>query len=492
MKPPGIKTRKKLVLFTVAHSLSGAIFGLNLSLFNMIRASVLEGLSVNNYIKNPIMVNLFFSIGGILACLLAGPLIRHYPRRLLNLSLAIASILFTLLQLIPWTSVINIFRLLIGFVSIFYTFLSPVCFKEYLPQGVSAQFSSFFYVGVCLGICFSFGVGHSVDNVAIAKFLITFPVYLELVRLFILLRWFHCESPRFVSIQLFKSNPKKIAFLQKSFNSQFSKKNTALEFPNDTFNLREGDEDILQEDLIEDSIQSVNIDFYISDREPILDNPKHSLKLFIQSNEQIQNYLHTFYSEEDGKIAFNFFFNEFIKVFHRELLPLKVFSWSILRLLIHRNYRLQIFVLVLLNFLNQMTGVNCLIFYSVNLFTGVGLSSELVILNLLVGKRESCSKRRCLQPTRRIDGAVPDQPGRQTRAHLFGARHADAGALVAAVVHYPLSAVLGIVFGVFIHDGLRHFAGRDSVRLPSGNYSARTDSAGFACAVAALVCDKLL
>jgi hypothetical protein len=387
MRSPNIQNKTKLGLFTLVHSLSGAIFGLNISYFNMINSDILAKIFKGTYYYQNHMVNLFFSIGGILACLTTGFLIRKFPRRYLNISLCCANIVFTLLQLMPWSFAINFFRILIGYISCFYTFISPISFREYLPDRVSGPLGSFFYVGVALGICFSLGVCSNIESVHLVKVVIIVPVYIEVIRLIILLKCFHCESPRFMTIYLLRQDPQKIEFLKRN-NFQNVEESEANFDMGNAFGLQEDDEDQFKEDLLNNSIGSLRSNEFDNHIEPdgeLLNDPKHSLKLFIKRNDQVQNYLRTFYSESHRDESFNFFFNEFIKVFHEELLSSKLVSWDLLKLGFHKNYRLQMFVMLVLNFLNQMTGVNCLIFYSNNLFSAMEMTENKDLLNILIG-----------------------------------------------------------------------------------------------------------
>jgi hypothetical protein len=387
MSSPDILNKKKLTLFTIVHSLSGVVFGVNISLFNMIDREVLKNLAQNGYQKNKFMVNLFFCVGGILACIVSGAIIRKYPRRYLNLYFLVANIGFTLLQLIPWNFFICFFRFLIGFISVFYTFISPISFKEYLPRNLSSRLGSFFYVGVSAGIFYSFLIGCQVKSTSLAKFLIVSPIFIEFIRLLILVRCFHCESPRFTTFRLLEENPTKLKLLEKRQSVDYSSRNSTLDLTQKFFNLQEDDEDILKESFIGDSITSMmSLTRDSKLQNDTFENSQIKLKLFIKKNDQIQNYLHIFYSENQRELAFEDFFNEFIKVYHKELLSSKIFSLDLLKLLLHKNYRLQIFVLALLNFLNQMTGVNCLIFYSRNLLRAMKFNSHIQMLNVLISK----------------------------------------------------------------------------------------------------------
>ena len=388
MRPPTVQDKQKLALFTLVHSLSGAIFGLNISFFNMIESRLLAQIFRGSYYYQNHLVNLFFSIGGILACCVSGFLLRRFPRRYLGLYFATANIGFTLLQLLPWSFAINFFRILIGFISCFYTFLGPVSFREYLPDRISGSLGACFYVGVSLGICFSLGVCSRIQTVPWVKVVITVPVYIEVLRIFILVKFFHCESPRFMTIFLLRKHPQKMDFLKRNSTGGNVKRNSQLEFGEDLLDLQEDDEDQFQEELLDSttkSLRSLHLHSQLDPDDDVLSDPRHSTKLFIRKNDQVQNYLRIFYEEAQRDESFNFFFNEFVKVFHEELLCSRLASWDLVRLLCHRNYRLQMFVLLLLNFLNQMTGINCLIFYSNNLFSAMEMTHNKDLLNLLIG-----------------------------------------------------------------------------------------------------------
>ena len=80
---------------------------------------------------------------------------------------------------------------------------------------------------------------------------------------------------------------------------------------------------------------------------------------------QYQKYHSCFFPKETFHSVAKFMTSEFTKTFDQILIAR---SYKFYKILGHSKYRLQVFVIILLNFLNQMTGINCLIFYSTNIF----------------------------------------------------------------------------------------------------------------------------
>lgn len=96
----------------------------------------------------------------------------------------------------------------------------------------------------------------------------------------------------------------------------------------------------------------------------------------------------------------------------------------------HSKYRKQFFICILLNFLNQATGINCLVMYSTNIFKQVGFTDQAELFTTLLGR--SRSNARLLQLARgglesirgqHIRQKNPDQPGPGHPVHLLRDAH---------------------------------------------------------------------
>ena len=81
-------------------------------------------------------------------------------------------------------------------------------------------------------------------------------------------------------------------------------------------------------------------------------------------------------------IAKDFYFFEFIKTFNKCLT-----RGNLISITTDKNFKQQFFVIFLLNFLNQMTGINTLIMYSHNIFLKTGHdNSSFNLATVLIGK----------------------------------------------------------------------------------------------------------
>lgn len=115
--------------------------------------------------------------------------------------------------------------------------------------------------------------------------------------------------------------------------------------------------------------------------------PNSQLKKMYFSDERIVKHAQTFYTESKAQEYIQYCFDEFINAFistsqtgdsiEEKLGPL--------RLGLHTKYRKQFFIALLLNFLNQATGINCLVMYSTNIFTSIGFASSANLLTIITG-----------------------------------------------------------------------------------------------------------
>lgn len=108
----------------------------------------------------------------------------------------------------------------------------------------------------------------------------------------------------------------------------------------------------------------------------------------LKNSASFKKYHSTFFPKATFVPVAKFMTSEFSKTFDKFLIAK---SYKFINILVHPRYRLQVFVIILLNFLNQMTGINCLIFYSSNIFKKLFFdmkkenSSAPEILSLMVG-----------------------------------------------------------------------------------------------------------
>jgi hypothetical protein len=338
-------------------------------------------------------LNNYFALGGIVACLIGSPIIRLCSRRYINLFLIIINGFLSLAQFIFKHDEVTILvlRFLIGICSSFYTFITPITFKEYILGNISANLSSTFYIGIAFGTFISLALFfHSKTDPILTDseqydylpsiFLI--PFALEIFR-FVSLFYFFSESPRFSALMSIKNhshikddldnnpvnrstNPLRLILKesQVSLNEDYENRYTESYFRMSDASIKSNDENIQLR------------------REHLLSQKNNDLKEALKKDPQILRYFEKFFKYDKQDSAFNFFFNEFIKTYDQKFVK-KNFFKAIFEIAFSRKYRLQFFVTCLLNFLNQMTGINCLIFYSSIIFTVIEMKSIFLLTSLL-------------------------------------------------------------------------------------------------------------
>jgi hypothetical protein len=287
------------------------------------------------------------------------------------------NIIAVLIQVIHFNyHVMYISRLVVGIVSTLYTFLTPVTFKEYVLGPKSSVLMSTFYIGIATGtlLPFFFFNGQKFQsydkskpstNKEIIPYLLI-PLYLEILRSLILM-FFYSESPRFRCMQIIKSNPELLKNFEGINDSTMSSDPMNIGRQNGLGELNEDIENDMQDTLGDSNIESVESMLNRSGEhmERLMMGSKVERRL--KQDPLIKNYFKKFYDSSLVENGFNFFYIEFKNVISTKLLKYKTF-FSIYTMPYSKEYRLQFFVISLLNFLNQMTGINCLIFYGAKIF----------------------------------------------------------------------------------------------------------------------------
>lgn len=408
MECPTVRCFKQQIFFTISLGLSGVIFGYNIGLFNFLYSDdekvcfyFKDTITDNNhddYCYDSKNLNFIFSFGGVFACLIGGPIIRNIGRRHITTMTIILNSLATAFQV--W-QIGKFFmystRFVIGFCCTFYTFISPITFREYILGKQSSKLMSSFYIGIATGIFLAFIIfkdkntinsnqNNSIDyteNKGLIPLLLI-PLYLEFIRIPILL-FFFSESPRFRALQLLKQNPKWLKNIEGINDSSMSSdpKNFGKRFGLEE--LREDEEDLFSENIRGSNIESVNSHLNESGErmERLLNTLGEDFQNALENDKQILEYFEKFYKKGEFRKAFIYFFVEFKNTIQIKFIQCNpIFSPYTMGAT--REYRLQFFVIGLLNFLNQMTGINCLIFYGSKIFTNIA-KDKVFILTCLIG-----------------------------------------------------------------------------------------------------------
>lgn len=461
-------------MVTLGLSISGFIFGLTISLFNIIDDEFIcthfkiskDKAQTCEFKKT---LNLMFSLGGIATCVLASPVIRVFGRRFINMFLLIVNLVLSISQgLTRDATLMQGLRFLNGFVTCFYTIIIPITFKEYILHQFSANLSATFYVAIAFGTCIGLNIKlfrsewtEETNDLYIKNIFIVMAC-LEGFRFFLLF-FFYSESPRFRSLQIISRNPD----IEEKMDHPESVNPLNEALQNGLESLHEEDEDRVTDSFYHPSSQSIEStsESFIRRREHILSTKNSELKKEIRQDAQISRYFDLFYKKEDQENALNFFFNELIKTYHPDFTKGNFLVVSI-SLAFDRKYRLQFFVACLLNFLNQMTGINCLIFYSNNIFKFLNKENADFYSGLL-GRFPIQLISRDRQLRRICNCARHDQQSRTTRASLLGTCNSNDFPVAAPIRANRILGADYYLFALCVHFRVFDFSGGDSLHLPN-------------------------
>ena len=376
--------KKNIYIFTFALSLSGTIFGINISFLNVVNIQAIRTNSgIDDYL-NMEFFNVFFALGGLACCLVGGFFIRKISRKYLNYICIITNIICTsFLQtdneiLFSWS------RFIVGFIGTFYTFLTPIIFQEYFPRRDAGKLGSFFFVGLAAGSCLTIIVFANSKSVLAARLVFLTPIFLELIRLGIFIFVFNQESPRSACLQVFRRHFDIVEQMCTSERCTASKRDSIEKMNLEIYDLKEDDEDqMLEEGLLTKTepdpmllkSKKTGSKFY---------KIKEELKELVKSDKNILYYFHSFYGEDKFENKFDEFCDDFFGTFQENLISKKVIPWNMFSLIFSESYRLQFFIVLLLNFMSQMAGVNCFMFYSDHIFQNFsGLNKPIIYVSFI-------------------------------------------------------------------------------------------------------------
>lgn len=233
---------------------------------------------------------------------------------------------------------------------IVYIGLCPIVIREYLPVQYTGIFGTVFYLMISLGtnIAFFFKFNWMVRYYYIVLWI---PAFVLVVQVVFILCFFNVESPRFVFLKL----SKQYAYISMDDSKEY--------LPNE--------ETSASETLIEQPTQT-------------------KLQTKFTQDPQVRKHALCFYGEKRADDYIKYSFKELAQALldtgraqciEDELGPL--------RLGLHPKYRKQFILCLLMNFLNQATGMNCLVMYSSNIFRQVGYAANAEMLTTIIGKINS-------------------------------------------------------------------------------------------------------
>lgn len=341
--------------FGLCIMLSGFFFGFTLTEFNNFFEHFMIGKfenSIENERFKSINSNLFtfVTIGGFLCALTSSLFISKFSIKrqlILHSCLHIAS---RVLQLFVGLTGLYITRFVIGWVICFNSFINPIYLADLFPKR---------YIGA---LCSSY-VGFMSAGIIIASFMkypwtesywqivILIPAFLDLIRIIVIGLIFNIESPKTVIREKKKKMMKNRIFIS---------------------TLDETDDESVDTYIPKDANLNKNFEIdYFNENElfqMVIDDPR------------VKKYLKTFFEEDDRTLYLTFLFDEFSKQ------ESKASQKNFFKVLTNPGIRLQLFLGLTINALNQLTGINAINFYSKIIFEQLQFQNA-ETLTILAGKK---------------------------------------------------------------------------------------------------------
>lgn len=266
--------------------------------------------------------------------------------------------------------------------------------REYLPIKWAGILGASFYLGISIGtnIGFLYQQSWMADYYYIILWI---PGFFALVMLLSFLIFFNVESPRVIFIELSAKLLKKNSDHQKEEtdddkkeipqNENQTESNKYLTPPNNKYDL-EGRKNTLRSEQTSQFtyFPEESLDTGLLTR----DNSTQNLYQAYIKDSRILAFAKKFYSTKDIPLFLRFSFDELNNAINQTESPgSKSLEAKLgpLKLAFHRKYRKQFFIVILLNVLNQLTGINCLVMYSTDIFVAIGYTDLAKIISIILG-----------------------------------------------------------------------------------------------------------
>lgn len=322
----------KAYVYGFTCTLTGLIFGFSISIMNNFFVHYMQGRypsrSVTQYNKIESLMNTFFNLGALVCCITSAVFMR-FPRKWLNIIFGIVNIILILVQIPAPLEMVYALRFLLGYIACYYSLLGPMMIQEALPNKYVGRLGSFFYLFIASGVQISFTF--TFDWVEKYYYIvIAIPAIIEIIRLFVYIVFFNIETPLYV------------------FNSL--KAQIKAEKAAEALKRSENEKELISNEDIEDS-------------------KSEFLQRFCR-DQRIKKFLNCFYKEELHEEVQVNLFNEYSAVSGESKKKM-----GICEIITSKKYRKQFFLVAVINFANQLTGINIIIFYSTNVFKQLGFGN---------------------------------------------------------------------------------------------------------------------
>ena len=321
----------KIYLYGILMNSAGIVFGYTIAQFNNFFIFFMEGhydkVSTSEYNKIKSLLNTFFNTGGFICCLTSSILMKKFGRKPLFIVFGIINIILNFIQVWGPIELLYAYRFCIGYIVCFYTILCTVSVSESLPMKYSAPINASFYFFIASGV--QIALLMKFDWTRKYYYLVLWlPIIIELLRMILYFIFLNTETPRYVFLD--------------------SKKRKAS-------SNNEMNEELIQEDT------------------------QKSIESKFAGDSRMKKYLKVFYEESNHIETVSQFTEEFTlqsKNTKKGQSPLKI-AFS-------KTYLKQTMIGLLLNFMNQLSGINVVVFYSSNVFKTLGFQNP-GLLTIIVG-----------------------------------------------------------------------------------------------------------
>ena len=328
----------KAYLFGFIMTTSGIIFGFCIGQFNTFFEYLMKGkyptYHASQYDSIKSILNTVFNGGGFLCTLTSTVFVNNFGRRTLFLGFGTMMIVFSFIQIYMPLIGLYIVRAILGYISCFYTLLGPMIVVETLPKSYIGTINSTFYMFVAIGIQIAvFMKGQFAQDYYYIVYSI--PIFLEIIRMGLFLIFFNLETPRYIYIDNFKKHQ--------------------VEKENEDSNTNDNERNLLNESIQQDEM----------------------IKKF-SDDSRTKKFLKVFYDESAHDTTLVELNSEYFKQSNTSSS-----SESVLKVAFSKEYIKQTIIGFLLNYNNQLCGINVIIFYSTNLFTKLGFSNPELISSIV-------------------------------------------------------------------------------------------------------------
>lgn len=325
MKEKAVSFPWKVYLFGFIMNSSGFVFGYCIAQLNNFFPFFMQAqypdIKASEYDNIKSIFNTVFNGGGFVCTLTTTPLVNHFGRRTLFLSTGVLMLVLNFIQPYLGLYFLYLVRFCIGYIVCFYSILCPLAVNEAIPSKYTGIINSSFYFFITLGIQLAFLL-KSEWTQTYYKWVLWFPILIEVIRLLLFFFFVNTETPRFIYLDL-------------------KKKLTANERPKQAADV----ENENQEELLDDN------------------KSQESLNSKFTTDKRTQQYLKVFYKQDRHSETLTEL-NEEYKLQTQEAKKPK----SPVKTALSKVYLKQSFIGLLLNLINQLCGINVIIFYSSNLF----------------------------------------------------------------------------------------------------------------------------